>query len=76
MTIDGEMWDIIIRVLEVTKRKDLFNIYYEHEVNFPFRKGTKPPLEIGQTYLFEAIYTSHGTAFTKIEPAKNPQTKP
>ena len=70
------MQSIDIRVVEVTKRKDMFP---KHAMGFDFPEGTKPPLEIGQTYLFEAVHDRHGIRFTKwekIKSAENSQTKP
>jgi len=75
------MRSITIRIIEVTKRKDVLTLFDKDkdevkEINLPFRDGMKPPVEIGQTYLFEALYASHGIVYTKIEPIKNPLTKP
>jgi hypothetical protein len=45
------------------------------EIGFDFPAGSKPPLEIRETYLFKAVYDRHGiryTEWTKMKKKPNP----
>jgi len=71
-TIDGMKQNMVIRIVEVKTGK-----YSEREIGFDFPEGTKPPLEIGRTYLFGAVYDRHGIRYTewqKIEKREDKQT--
>jgi hypothetical protein len=59
-TIDGKMQGIVIRIVEVKTGS-----YDRPDIGFDFEAASKPPLEIGQTYLFEAVYDRHGIRYTK-----------
>jgi hypothetical protein len=39
--------------------------YDKPEIGFDFPVGSKPPLEIGETYLFKAVYDRHGIRYTE-----------
>jgi hypothetical protein len=65
-TIHGKMQNMVIRVVEV---KD--GSYDKPEIGFDFPAGSKPPLEIGETYLFKAVYDRHGIRYTEWTKVKN-----
>jgi hypothetical protein len=58
-TIHGKMRNMVIRVVEVKEGS-----YEKPEIGFDFPAGSKPPLEIGETYLFKAVYDRHGIRYT------------
>jgi hypothetical protein len=59
-TIHGKMQNMVIRVVEVKEGS-----YDKAEIGFDFPVGSKPPLEIGETYLFKAVYDRHGIRYTE-----------
>jgi hypothetical protein len=59
-TIHGKMQNMVIRVVEVKEGS-----YDRPEIGFDFPVGSKPPLEIGEKYLFKAVYDRHGIRYTK-----------
>jgi hypothetical protein len=59
-TIHGKMQNIVIRVIEVKEGS-----YDKVEIGFDFPAGSKPPIEIGERYLFKAVYDRHGIRYTE-----------
>jgi len=70
-TVDGRVRLIQIRVIEVKKGS-----YREKEIGFDFPADSKPPLEIGQRYLFTAVYDRHGIRYTDWKKQKEPNQPP
>jgi hypothetical protein len=73
-TLQGKMQNMIIRVVEVKEGS-----YDKPEIGFDFPAGSKPPLEIGETYLFKAVYDRHGiryTEWTKMKKKPNQYLEP
>jgi hypothetical protein len=54
------MQNIVIRVIEVKE-----GCYDKVEIGFDFPAGSKPPIEIGERYLFKAVYDRHGIRYTE-----------
>jgi hypothetical protein len=59
-TIHGKMQNMMIRVVGVKEGS-----YDKPEIGFDFPAGSKPPLEIGEAYLFKAVYDRHGIRYTE-----------
>jgi hypothetical protein len=58
-TIQGEIQNMVIKVIEVKE-----GWYDKPEIGFDFPAGSKPPLDIGEPYLFRAVYDRHGIRYT------------
>jgi hypothetical protein len=52
-SVHGKMQNMVIRVIEVKEGS-----YDKPEIGFDFPVGSKPPLEIGETYLFKPFTTA------------------